>query len=304
MKTRDPALDADPAVEVLPLLPADVSRLRLAHHPHLRDDDVTALIVQRPGASCWIPATGEFALVTPWRHRSDLVTIHTLSAFANERVLLEGVRRRARDAGLDAVIMIDLDETRPPSFYRTNRFRRVEEIVTYRHEQPRRLAIGAGPSRLRFVHVDGQDAALLRGVHELDNATFPWLWWNSENEFHTYLRYPGVEVWAGLLNDQLVAYSGMTSYRQWSHLDRIATHPDHQGQGIGREVLNFAVRQMVRQRARSVSLSTQADNVRSRTLYENMGFVRTPADDYAIHAAVLNERRFPGGEPGETPLQP
>lgn len=293
MNISNSGFDVSSLVEVLPLLPADVPRLRLAHHPHLRDDDVTALIVQRPCASSWIPETGEFALVTPWRHRSDLVTIHTLSAFANERVLLEEVRRRAREAGLDAVILVDLEETRPSSFYQTNRFRQVEEIVTYRHERPGSLATTAGPSRLRFVQVDPVDSALPRAVHEVDIASFPWLWWNSAAEFQTYLQFPGVEVWAGYLGDRLVAYAGFTNYRQWSHLDRIATHPDHQGQGLGREVLLFAVRQMVRERARSISLSTQANNARSRRLYENMGFVRTPDDDYAIYAAVLNEDRFP-----------
>lgn len=303
MKTREPDPATTPRVEVMPLLPADVGRLRLSHHPHLREDDVIALIVQRPGVSCWIPGTGEFALVTPWRHRSDLVTIHSLSAFVNERVLLDEVRRRAGDDGLDAVIMVDLEETRPSSFYAANQFRQVEEIVTYRHERPRLLATAAGAGRLRIVRLDRDDISLLRAVHELDNASFPWLWWNSADEFAAYLRFPGVEIWVGYEGERLVAYAGMTNYRQWSHLDRIATHPDHQGQGLGREMLLFAVRQMVRERARSVSLSTQANNARSRTMYENMGFKRTPDDDYAIFAAVLNERRFPRLEPRETPLQ-
>lgn len=298
MKTQRSAMDATRLVEVLPLLPADVNSLRLTHHPHLREEDVTALIVQQPGASCWIPATGEFALVTPWRHRSDLVTIHTLSAFANERMLLEGVRLRAGDSGLDAVIMVDLDERRPAGFYKTNGFRRAEEIVTYLHRHPRSLAGAARSSRLRLVRVLPEDTSLLGTVHELDNASFPWLWWNSASEFQAYARFPGVEIWAGYQNDRVVAYAGFTHYRQWSHLDRIATHPDHQGRGFGRDVLLFAVERMVGQRARSVSLSTQANNARSRTLYEDMGFVRTPDDDYAIYAAVLNERRFPNEEPG------
>lgn len=301
MKTRDPVPTNAPPVEVKPLVPADVGRLRLRHHPHMRDDDVIALIVQRPGVSCWVPATGEFALVTPWRHRSDLVTIHSLSAFANERVLLEAVRRQAGDAGLEAVIMVDLEETRPAAFYETHQFRRVEEIVTYRHERPRSLATAAGASRLRFIQLDRNDTSLLRAVHELDNASFPWLWWNSADEFAAYIQFPGVEVWAGYLYDRLVAYAGMTNYRQWSHLDRIATHPGHQGKGLGRELLLFAVRQMVRERARSVSLSTQANNARSRTLYEDMGFTRTPDDDYAIYAAVLNERHFLKPERHEPP---
>ena len=294
MKIRESRTSPSTGVDVRRLLPADIEKLHLANHPHVDEADVVALVVQHPGVSCWIPSTGEFALVTPWRHRSDLVTIHTLSAFENERILLNAVRSYAEDDGIAGVIMVDMNETRSQSFYATNGFCRVEEIVTYHHSNPRSLAHAARLSRLRFIQVNIGDLEWLRGVQQLDNASFPWLWWNSPQEFAAYVRFPSVEIWAGFLGDLLIAYAGATNYHAWSHLDRIATHPDHQGQGFGRESLLFAVQQMVKQGARSVSLSTQATNTRSRTLYEDLGFARTPRDDYAMYAAVLHERKFRG----------
>lgn len=294
MNRPDRSASADGGIEVRQLWPADIAKLRLAHHARLDEADIAALIVQRPGMSCWVSSTGEFAVITPWRHRSDLVTVHTLSAFEHERTLLDEVKRLAHASSIDAVIIVDMDETRPPSFYDANGFRRVEEIVTYHHRRPRDLSHAAGAGRLRFIQIGARDTSLLRSVHELDNASFPWLWWNSEAEFASYVRYPGVEIWAGFLGDRLLAYVGLTNYREWSHLDRIATHPDHQGQGLGREALLFAVQRMARQGARSVALSTQATNARSRKLYEDVGFVRTADDDYSIYAAGEDDRLFPG----------
>lgn len=294
MKIHDSRSTASTEVEVRPLRPADVESLRLRHHPRIDEADAAALIVECPGVSCWIPSTREFVLVTPWRHRTDLVTIHTLEAFSNERALLAEVKHRASDNGIAAVIIVDMEEIRRPSFYEVNGFRRAEHVVTYQHTRPRSLANAARSSRLRFVQAEIADGSLLSAVHELDNASFPWLWWNSREEFQTYVRFPGVEIWAGFLGDRLVAYFGTTEYRGWSHLDRIATDPHHQGKGLGRESLLFAVQQMVRRGARRVSLSTQESNTRSRTLYEDLGFIRTPNDDYTMYAAVLDERRFRG----------
>jgi GNAT superfamily N-acetyltransferase len=123
----------------------------------------------------------------------------------------------------------------------------------------------------------------------LDNIAFPWFWWNSPEEFDAYLDYPGVEIWAGIREHEVVAYVGTTHYRSWAHLDRIATRPDLQGTGIGRAALTFAVKTMVGGGSRRIALSTQGNNSRSRALYQRSGFVRTPADDYSVFVAVFNE---------------
>ena len=276
-------------IEPRQLWPADVSRLHLSNHPRLSSAEAASLLLESPGSSFWIPTTSEFILVTPWRHRSELVTVHTYGAFANEDMLLHAAMEFAREQGRAGFVVVDINETRRPGFYARHGLERFEEIVTYEHRRPFSLASGAIPNAVEFRRVVGFDLDLLRAVQELDNIAFPWFWWNSPEEFDAYLDYPGVEIWAGIREHEVVTYVGTTHYRSWAHLDRIATRPDLQGTGIGRAALTFAVKTMVEGGGRRVALSTQGNNSRSRGLYQRSGFVRTPADDYSVFVAVFNE---------------
>lgn len=273
------------------LWPGEVEHLRLDRHPRLTAAHAVELLDQCPGASFWIPNTSEFIVVTRWRHRFELVTVHSSGAFANEDALLRAAMTWARDQGKAGFVMVDSTETRSPGFYARHGLRRLEDIVTFEHRRPASLASESIPDDIEFVKVDRSDAGLLRDVQDLDHAAFPWFWWNSPEEFSVYLDIPGVEIWAGIRDREVVTYSGTTLYRRWAHLDRIATRPSLQGMGLGRATLIFAVRMLVHQGCREVVLSTQGNNPRSRTLYRRTGFVRTPADDYSVFAAPFDESR-------------
>lgn len=273
------------------LWPADVSRLRLWEHSRLDETDVAALVTESPGSSFWIPETGEFLIVTPWRHRSDLMTIHTSGAFAHEAVLMEAVIEHAAGAGFAALVMVDINESRHPAFYARHGLSKLEDIVTYEHRQPTQLTIVEHHDSLRFRLVDPGDRASRTMLIDLDHEAFPWLWRNSPSEFESYLRFPGVEVWIGYAGDEAVCYAGFTNYHRWGHLDRIATVPRHQGKGYGRQMLEMAVQRMVARGANRVALSTQGINTRSRKLYSDAGFSRTPEDDYAIFAVLFDAQR-------------
>jgi ribosomal protein S18 acetylase RimI-like enzyme len=282
------------------LWPADVPRLRLDHHPRLDSADAAAMLTQAPGASWWLPDTGEFLLVTPWRRRSPLVTVQTFGAFANEDVLMEAVAAQAARDNRAGVVLVDIHEVRHPHFYQRHHFERLEELVTYAHRHPSRLAKLPAAPGLEFVEVDGTDPATIAAIETLDHEAFPWFWWNSGAEFQAYLVDPAVELWAGLLDGDLVAYIGLTMYRRWGHLDRIAVSPSVQGRGIGRATLGFAAKRLADQGARSIALSTQSRNTRSRTLYEGTGFTHTPRDDYAVHVRIIDPERI-RAEAGQYP---
>jgi len=280
---------ASPFLEPQQLWPVDVPRLHLDSHPRLTAAEAAVVLDKRPGASFWIPGTGEFILVTPWRHRAELVTVHTFGAFANEGVLLDAAMTYSRDQGSAGFVVVDINETRRPSFYVRHGLIRIEDIVTYEHRRPSRLASMISDARLDFRRVDSGDSGLLQDVLDLDHATFPWFWWNSVEEFRAYLDYPGVDVWAGIRNHDVVAYFGSTHYLRWGHLDRIATRPELQGAGIGRATLSFAASVMLERGCRRLALSTQGNNGRSRGLYQRSGFVRTPNDDYGIFVSPYDE---------------
>ncbi len=275
--------------------PADIPRLHLDNHPRLTASEAALLLDQRPGASFWLPGTGEFVLLTPWRHRSELVTVHTFGAFANEDMLLDAAITHARTEGSVGFVVVDINETRRPSFYARHGLLQIEDIVTYEHRRLSRLASATPDPGLLFRRVDHADAGLLREVLTLDHVAFPWFWWNSDEEFDAYLRYPGVEVWAALRNREVVAYFGSTHYLRWGHLDRIATQPELQGIGIGRAALSFAARVMLERGCRRLALSTQGNNTRSRALYQRSGFVRTPNDDYSIFVKPFDASRVFAG---------
>jgi ribosomal protein S18 acetylase RimI-like enzyme len=284
-----------PVHEPQPLQPEDVPRLHLDNHPRLNAVEASTLLRQRPGDSFWIPHTGEFIITSQWRHRQELDTVHTFGAFGHEDALLRAAMARAREQGRAGFVVVDINESRKPSFYIRHGLHRFEEIVTFENRRPTQLATGPIEGGLVFRQVDGTDRGLLESVIALDNATFPWFWWNSSEEFDAYIGYPGVEIWAGIRDHEVVTYAGTTQYRRWSHLDRIATHPDLQGNGLGRAALTHAVRESVRHGARRMALSTQGNNDRSRRLYQRTGFERTPGDDYCIFLASFDDARVHAG---------
>ncbi len=277
--------------EIRVLTPADIGRLSLRNHPRLSEGDAEALVIQAPGLSMWHPESREFILVTPWRHRQDIPTVHVASAFRHEDELLSASIRAAEEQGKAGFVVLELQEIRRPSFYERNGLERLESIVTYEMRQPQAFLRTISSRRQDFVQLDWRSGELARAVIEVDHEAFPWLWWNSAEEFSSYIALPNIEVWAGMHDGEVVSYVGFTQFRGWSHLDRIAIRPAMQGQGFGREALHFAIERMVQLGARRVGLSTQGTNARSRRLYETIGFRATPEHHYDVYGVIFPEGR-------------
>ncbi len=56
------------------------------------------------------------------------------------------------------------------------------------------------------------------------------------------------------------------------HLLNIAVHPDRQGTGLGKALLQLVFDDATTKRAESVTLEVRADNQRAITMYEKLGF--------------------------------
>ena len=239
------------------------------HAAARRHREVTAAVHAEGGKiALQILHTGRYGYhplcVAPSRLKSPIspFTPRALSAHGVERQIRAFVRcaALAREAGYD----------------------RVEEIIIYELDAiPSRPPI---PTDLRFERASVDDPETLRALLDVDNRAFPWLWWNCTAEFIDYGHSPGVSIYLGRDPDgRAVSYLGVTLYRNWGHLDRIAVLPETQGTGYGLQSLDWAVRTLGRAGARRVGLSTQVRNTRSRRLYENYGFHRSPAQDYALY---------------------
>lgn len=278
-------------VEIVPLTVADLPDLQASANPRIDPVDIRTVLEVSPGRSFWVPKTGEFILVQPWRNREELPSVHTLWSFVNDDALIRAGAAAARRVGAAALVMLETGERRRPTFYHRHGFQRIEIIRTYEHVEPAVLARQTVPGSQRFTRVTLDRPGLLEDVVRIDHVAFPWFWWNSEEEFDVYLRYPGVEVWAGLRGDAVVSYIGLTSFHHWAHLDRIAVDPRLQGQGLGRSSIAFAAERMTRGGANRIGLSTQGSNSVSRRLYESLGFRHTRESDYDVFGIVFDADR-------------
>ena len=227
-------------------------------------------------------------LVTPWRHREDIVSLREVSAFHHEAELVAAVFKAAEEQRISACITAETYERRRPIFYSRNGMELIETIITYRHERLADLLDAVESPVQDFVPVTLDDLDLVEQVIEADHAAFPWLWRNMPGEFDWWMSQPNVEVWAGMIDGEVASYYGSTYFQQMGHLDRIAVHPKFQGKKLGAESLHVALQRMARMGLSHAALSTQQGNPISQRLYERTGFKRSTKDDYQMYGTLLS----------------
>ncbi|MCX7623849.1 MAG: GNAT family N-acetyltransferase [Thermomicrobium sp.] len=272
---------------IVPLELVDLPRLRLKWGSRYNPQEVARLVREAPGLSLWAPATGEYVLAGPWRHREEIVVLHEISSGPHTYHLVDALAEHACARGKELLVMTHQYERRPFVFYERTGFELLEEILVYEMVL---YTIPPAPARLRFERVRLDDPFTLGELLDLDHEAFDWLWWNSPGEFDEYMSDPRVDVYLGREQDGTpVSYVGVTRLRGWGHLDRLAVSPLFQGQGYGYESLVWAVRVLASRGAHRVGLSTQASNARSRRLYERFGFRRVPDLDYQIWGRWLQD---------------
>ncbi|MDI3340390.1 MAG: GNAT family N-acetyltransferase [Sphaerobacter sp.] len=277
---------------IVPLVSGESHRLRLGWSSRFEVRDLEEHLRANPGLTLWIPETGEYVIGGPWRHRREVVLVVELSAGRHELPLLEALVAAATEQGKALVLMSEHIEVRRRAFYAAAEFELLEEILVYELAPVPRRVPDLGD--LWFQRVLPEDRAVRDELLALDHAAFPWLWWNSEEEFENYLASDGVEVYLGRdASGAAVSYVGVTRFRggRWGHLDRIAVAPERQGQGLGWRSLDFAVAVLSQQGARRIGLSTQERNAVSRRLYERYGFRRTMGHDYRLWGRWLGPRQ-------------
>ena len=283
---RTPAKEPFPDA-ILPLKLEDVPQLRRSNRMLARDDEVVEALRFMPGLSHWHPASGEFVLVAPWRHRSDSPTFRLLGAFGNEPELVTAAIDAADTAGKKAFITTETYERRKAEFYARHGLNRIETIMAWHHDRvPDFLDIHLEPLQ-EFHSVEVTDTELAEGMLALDHAAFPWIWRNSPEEFWWWMNRPEVEVTVGLLDGKVVSYFGITHFREMGHLDRIAIHPDYQGKSLGKETLTVAMQRMAQLGYRQAALSTQSSNEISQRLYKRAGFRHDSKNDYHMYGVLL-----------------
>ena len=274
---------------IQPLTPDDAHRVRLPWSSPFDTASLAAHLAAHPGRSLWIPQTGEYVIGEPWRHRQAITSIVDIAVRDHGRALVQALADSELTVRHDLVVMTDFANTRRPGSYNDLGLQLIQEVYCYDLPGiPREAPLGT----LQFTPInlsDPNDRAALLGV---DHQAFPWLWWNTADEFASYMDAPGVVVYLGRdVSGRIVAYFGITHYRDWGHLDRIGVVPEAQGRGFGLESLRCVVSLLAGAGATRIGLSTQATNTRSQHLYQRFGFRRTYQNDYVIYGHWVNAER-------------
>jgi len=121
----------------------------------------------------------------------------------------------------------------------------------------------------------------LPAVQQVDEASFDRLWQNSLETLRRAFAQSLIATVVETLNG-VVGYQISTGSGQRAHLARLAVHPDLQGRGVGRMLLDDLFTTLVNNGVFKLSVNTQSDNLMSLNLYHRMGFVHT-GEQYPVY---------------------
>jgi ribosomal-protein-alanine N-acetyltransferase len=119
--------------------------------------------------------------------------------------------------------------------------------------------------------------ALVRRLHpadvdrviEIELAAYPYPW--TRGIFEDCLRV-GYDCWGLQLGSELVGYSIQTHAAGENHLLNLCIAPGHQGMGLGRTLLEHAIRRARQQNCYSIFLEVRPSNPAGMELYLKNGF--------------------------------
>jgi [ribosomal protein S18]-alanine N-acetyltransferase len=145
-------------------------------------------------------------------------------------------------------------------------FRYVEDIITLARAgqnlpEPRQ-------HRLTLRAAEPYDLATLARV---DQAAFSPPWQLALDELRQAYRI-SASCTVALHEGTIVGYQLSTLYFDGAHLARLAVLPHMQGTGIGAVLLRDVLTRFFRRGVYSMTLNTQATNLRSQRLYRRFGF--------------------------------
>ena len=148
-------------------------------------------------------------------------------------------------------------------------FQTREWIVVLQRLGDKPLPAVPAPARIRPMQ-SGDLEALTR----LDALTFDQIWQKSAHKFAEALAI-GDSLMIAEMDGQAVGYEWCEVHPRHAHLNRLAVHPNYQGQGIGSQLLHRAISDSLAAGVQKITLNTQEHNHRSIALYQRFGFEMT-----------------------------
>lgn len=108
-------------------------------------------------------------------------------------------------------------------------------------------------------------------VFELENLSFrsPWSKRSLQEELKNNLAHYYV---LDLVEEPIVAYGGMWILFDEAHITNIAVHPDHRGNGYGKKLMLYMMREALFFDATKMTLEVREHNSVAQNLYSSLSF--------------------------------
>lgn len=108
-------------------------------------------------------------------------------------------------------------------------------------------------------------------VHEIDVLSFSLPW--PERSFRFELtENPVSRAWVSEVDGKIAAMLVLWFIVDEAHIATIAVHPDFRRQGLGEQILLFALRAARNEGAQRVFLEVRAGNTAAQAMYKKFGF--------------------------------
>jgi len=266
---------------IVPLRPDDLNTIWLVTESHFTIRSLRQHLETYQHLGFMVRQNGDYIVGGYWKQRPAIGHIIESSPSSHRVHLVERLLASYRETGSELVILSDREVRYALNFYLDIGFDSIEDVVCYQKPD---MQIPIQPRRLSVRRLQTDD---LPALIALEQATFPWLWWETAATFQRANERPDSWVLLAYLDDELVGYLILVVRETLGHVNRIGIHPSYQGQGLGRELLAIAINELAKRGARSVGLNTQRSNMRSQHLYESFGFIRT-GESYKIYGRWLS----------------
>jgi ribosomal protein S18 acetylase RimI-like enzyme len=99
----------------------------------------------------------------------------------------------------------------------------------------------------------------------------------ERNELYVFLAEEsiiGSIVISTKMDEDYKTVDWVTETSNHYYIHRLAVHPDHQGKGIARKMMDFAENLAIENNLVSIRLDTFSKNIRNQKFYENRGYQR------------------------------
>ncbi|MEM9466470.1 MAG: GNAT family N-acetyltransferase [Actinomycetota bacterium] len=206
-----------------------------------------------------------------WRGRADLAYLVPLSGAATlTPAALEQIRTRLRQDGFDEVVTAAVGPSER-DMLAADGFRDHESLHLLRHDlhdlPPR-------PDRTRGLRRGTRRD--LDAILRVDGQTFESFWQLDLDGLREAINATPVSRLRVVRDPGVIGYAVTGRAGNQGYLQRLAVHPDRQGEGLGIDLVADALHWLRRRQVTTCWVNTQEANAAALALYRRLGFRDAP----------------------------